>query len=37
MPMDVETAVQVKNNEILVGDCRIVVRLKDDAVYPTVN
>jgi len=35
--MDVETAVQVKNNEILVGDRRIVVSLKDDVVYPTVN
>ena len=37
MPVDVETAVQVRKNEILVGDRRIVVRLKDDAVYPTVN
>lgn len=27
MPVDVETAVQVKNNEILVGDRRIVVKL----------
>ena len=33
VPPDVETAVQVKNNEILVGDQRIVVRLKDDKVY----
>jgi hypothetical protein len=37
MQVDVETAVQVRKNEILVGDRRIVVRLKDDAVFPTVN
>lgn len=37
MPVDVETAVQVRKNEILVGDRRIVVRLKADAVLPTVN
>lgn len=35
--MDVETAVQVWKNDILVGDRRIVIRLKDDAVFPTVN
>jgi hypothetical protein len=37
MPMDVETAVQVRKNEILVGDRRIVVRLKGNAGCPTVN
>lgn len=35
LQINVETAVQVKNNEILIGDRRIVVRLKDDAVFPT--
>lgn len=37
LPVDVETAVQVKDNEILVGDRRIVVKLKDDTIYPTVG
>lgn len=31
MPIDVETGVQVKNNEILVGERRIVVKLKMEA------
>jgi hypothetical protein len=35
LPLDVETAVQVKGNEILVGGRRIVVKLKDGTVYPT--
>lgn len=37
LPADVETAVQVKDNEIILGDRRIVVKLKDDTVYPTVH
>ena len=37
MPTDLETAVQVKDNEILIGDRRIVVKLKDDTIYPTVH
>lgn len=37
LPADMETAVQVKDNEILVGDRRIVVRLKNDTVYPTAR
>lgn len=37
LPGDMETAVQVKNNEILVGDRRIVVKLKGDAIYPTAH
>lgn len=37
MPIGTETIVQVKNNEILVGDRRIVVKLQDDTVYPTAN
>lgn len=32
MPLDMETAVQVKKNEILVGEHRIVVKLKTDHV-----
>ena len=30
-------AVQVASNEILVGDRRIVVKLKDDTIYPTAQ
>ena len=37
LPADMETAVQVKDNEILIGDRRIVVRLKNDTVYPTAH
>jgi hypothetical protein len=37
MPLDTETAVQVKENEILVGDRRIVVKMKGDTVYPTAH
>ncbi len=37
MPINRETAVQVKNNEILVGGQRIVIKLKGDKVYPTVH
>jgi hypothetical protein len=29
--------IQVKNNEILIGDRRIVVKLKDKPVYPTAQ
>ena len=35
LPVDVKTVVQVKDNEILVGDRRIVVKLKADAIYRT--
>ena len=37
LPIDAETAVQVKDNEILVGDRRIVVKLKDNTIYPTAQ
>jgi hypothetical protein len=37
LPADMETAVQVKDNEILIGDRRIVVRLKNDTVYPAAH
>ncbi len=37
LPADMETVVQVKANEILVGDHRIVVKLKDDTIYPIVH
>lgn len=36
-PIDAETLVQVRNNEILVGDHRIVVRLKNDDIIPTAH
>ena len=37
LPVDAETAVYVKNNEILVGDRHIVVKLKDNTIYPTLQ
>jgi hypothetical protein len=37
LPGDMETAVQVKDNEILIGDRRIVVKLKGDMIYPTAH
>ena len=37
LPVNAETAVQVKDNEILIGDRRIVVKLKDNAIYPTAQ
>ena len=37
LPVDTETAVQVKDNEILIGDRRIIVRLKDNTIYPTAH
>jgi hypothetical protein len=37
VPAGVETAVQVRGNEILVGNQRIVVRLKDGDVLPKVG
>jgi hypothetical protein len=37
LPVELETAVHVKNNEILIGDRRIIVKLKDGSVYPTVH
>lgn len=37
LPFDVETAVQVKDNQILVGDHRIVVKLKGGTNYPTAH
>lgn len=37
LPADMETAVQVKDNEILVGDRRILVKLKEDTIYPTAR
>jgi hypothetical protein len=37
VPPGVETAVQVRGNEILVGNQRIVVRLKDGDVLPKVG
>lgn len=35
LPADLESTVHVKNNEILIGGQRIVVKLKDSPVYPT--
>ena len=37
LPVDAETAVQVKDNEILIDDRRIVVKLKDNTIYPTAQ
>lgn len=37
LPVDAETVVQVKDNEILVGDRRIVVKLKPDVIYRTAH
>ena len=37
LPAEFETAVHVKSNEILIEDRRIVVKLKDDSVYPTAH
>lgn len=37
LPVELETAVHVKNNEILIGDRRIIVKLKDGSVYPTAH
>jgi len=37
LPVDLETAVQVKNNEILIGDRRIIVKLKNGPIYPTAH
>ena len=37
LPIDKESTIQVKDNEILVGDRRIVVKLKDDTIYPTAH
>lgn len=37
LPADIATAVQVKDNEILIGDQRIVVKLKRDTIHPTVH
>lgn len=37
LPIELETAVHVKNNEILIGDRRIIVKLKDGSVYPTAH
>lgn len=34
---EIETAVQVQDNEIVVGDQRIVVKLKNYPVYPTAG
>lgn len=34
LPIDRETAVQVQDNEIVVGDQRIVVKLKNTPAYP---
>ncbi len=37
LPIELETAVHVKNNEILVGDRRIIVKLKNGPTYPTAH
>jgi hypothetical protein len=34
LPIDRETAVQVQDNEIVVGDQRIVIKLKNNPIYP---
>ncbi len=37
MPGDLETAVLVKGTETLIGDQRIVAKLKGDLIYPKVH
>ena len=37
VPLNAESTVQVRNNEILVGNWRIVVKLKADKDYPTIR
>ena len=37
LPVDLETAVHVKNNEILIGDRRIIVKLKNGPIYPSAH
>ena len=37
LPVDLETAVHVKDNEILIGDRRIIVKLKNGPIYPTAH
>jgi hypothetical protein len=37
LPADLETAVHVQDNEILIGDRRIIVKLKNGTVYPTAH
>ena len=37
LPSDLETTVHVQENEILIGDRRIIVKLKNGPVYPTAH
>ena len=37
LPAELETAVRVKDNEILIGDRRIIVKLKNGPLYPTAH
>ena len=37
LPAELESTVQVKNNEILIGGHRIMVKLKDGPIYPTAH
>ena len=37
LPAELETAVHVKDNEILIGDRRIVIKFRDGSVYPTAH
>ena len=37
LPVELETAVYVQGNEILIGDRRIIVKLKNGPIYPTAH
>jgi hypothetical protein len=37
LPEDLETAAQMKDIAILVGNRRIIVKWKDDTIYPTAH
>ena len=37
LPAELETTVRVKDNEILIGDRRIIVKLKNGPLYPTAH
>jgi hypothetical protein len=37
LPAELETAIRVKDNEILIGGRRIIVKLKNGPLYPTAH
>ena len=37
LPAELESIIHVKNNEILIGDRRIIVKLKNGPIYPTAH